>query len=256
MKRSYARKIGAVMFCLFWMGVSAMLFIGHAEAAIYDNFNNGTVIDTSKWTIVTGEGYRTDLFSQGEGLLNFYSNIGNSKEVLRSNPLAGDFETSVEFHNFFSNSAYSPGYTGPLSGATFGLGPLENRVMVSRNSAGDFNSFRLNASGQVLEYGMIVHGAPTEGMLGLSYIDGLVTAVYNTGFNVNTGWVFLGQFHPGWDPSYQPQIILAGTNFGISGYITFDFDNVGYAPVPLPASVLLFAPGLLGLFAVRRRVRK
>jgi hypothetical protein len=92
----------------------------------------------------------------------------------------------------------------------------------------------------------------TSGMLGIGY-NGLVgdagqaTAWYNDG----SGWTQLGTFAPHF--AGNPRIVILGYDeWGNS--LSFKVSNVEI--VPLPPSLLLLAPGLVGLAAVRRRFKK
>lgn len=227
-----------------------------ANAALYDDFNNG-IIDSDKWTM---SGSSTSLFSEHDGRL-YFNNSGahNTAQSLLSNiSVSGDVRLGMGFYNFNSTST-APDQPRQGAAAVFTLGTSTNSVEIARskNTAGEWLSF-------VHIVNNVVHEQerwriPTDimsGSLGLHYDGNSVFAAYShePGVGPDGAWhPFGGVITPGWTGPVQFWVTGAP---GASGDTTFQIDNVGYSSVPVPPSLLLLAPGLAGLIAVRRRFKK
>jgi hypothetical protein len=212
-----------------YLDFSAPLSAGPVSA-VYDDFNTGTTIDTSRWTSTFTPG----LFSQHDDRLYFSSSTYPSGQTLTSIPISGNFRARVSFYDFASSSTFPQGYVGKASAAVFGIGPASDRAIIVRGYKSGQHflaTHRMDDTGAILEWGPQVNISPTQGMLGLEYANGAVTFVYNLGLDPNTGWSYLGTLHPNWDLSYVPSISITGGNSG-EGTTSFQFDDVAYGPVP------------------------
>lgn len=248
--RRTARKVCSILFIAAFLFMP--LFGNQVFAALYDDFNTGNDIDTSKWNISGTPG----LFSQHDGELYFSSSTSTPPEYLYSTKtFSGDFKAKLDFHNFSSDSAYVLG-----SAAGFTWGTPDNTISIIRVHRPDntewFAISRVNTTtGQVIE-ARAVETTLTSGMLGFSYVGGMLNAVYNEGFDANTGWQFIGALDPGFETPLQSFSIF-GVHSGTTGTTSFQLDNVAdSSPVPLPPSLFLLAPGLLGVATMRRRFFK
>jgi hypothetical protein len=98
------------------------------------------------------------------------------------------------------------------------------------------------------EIGNMVSTDVSQGWLGYIYNGTTFSGYYNDG----TGWEMLWSGTPGWTGQLDCDI-------DSNGSLTATVNKVfiaSLAPVPVPPSLFLLAPGLLGLAAIRRRFRK
>ncbi len=269
MKRSMSKGgfAGKCACCFIGLVAIFLCVAGTARADFYDGFSAGA-IDTTKWTVVGDAG-----FSQtGDGVLTYNSSTLGTRSVLFSNQtFSGDFKARVEFYSFSSSTHYNAGYTGTSSNASLGLGFNTGIQMVItrvHSPVGEiFTSFLWNVGTQTIIDGTRVSATATtnQGQLGFRYIGGTVYTAYNETMDPNTGWQLLGAYTStqlGW--TSDPHILLVGRTSGShdttgttpDGSTHFVMDNVGASAVPVPPAVLLLAPGLAGLVALRRKFRK
>jgi hypothetical protein len=239
-----------------------LLFSYNAVAAIYDDFT-GTVIDTTKWTAVGNAG-----FTQNDSLIFDDSALNTHATLISTATFSGDFRVRVEFYDFSSTTHYASGYTGTASSTALGLGgPGGVQVIVARMHRLDGEQFASFLWDSVLQTWASprtwVLTSVTQGQLAFRYIGGTVIALYNETMDPYSGWLPLGSYTSaalGWTGA--PRIVLVGRNDGThdagvpDGSTYFRMDNVAYAAIPIPPAVLLFAPALAGLAALRGRFKK
>jgi len=250
MARRLGRSLRKVFPCLPLMLVAmGSLFHPHAEAAVYDDFNQ-VGIDSGKWTISGTPG----LFSQpGDGQLHFGplpNAVTTGNEKLLSTVAFGPQFFSLEFYDFSSTNLQPP---GSHQGAFVALGLTDgtNYVRIIRDQngvngtpAGVFEvNYNIGSSIQV----HYVENDVTEGKLGLNYDGTKVTFYYNSGSGwQSTGWRTSGQ--PGewageWTPDWSssPRVYIQG--YDLYGLTSVRLDNLAYLPVSKP--FILYLPLVL-----------
>ncbi len=233
------------------MSLVALLLCSHmANAAIYDDFNDGNL---DKWTFL-GSG----LFSEHDSRLYFDGASSSGTQVLISNPLLnGGGRVSLEFYNF-SSTNNSP--SGQQQSATvqliIGTATNNTSVMIGHNTFGTFLEFdrTVNGNRSLLQ---AVGTTLTEGMLCLHYEGNNVSAFYSAGITT-PNWIQIGPTvsAPAYWALVSPVPVLVYGGTGGSGQTTFQIDNVAYSSVPIPSAFLLLGPGLAGIAVLRRRFKK
>lgn len=225
--RFLGKTVSSAIFLIILMFMILAVSVPVAKAAIYDDFNMGTTIDLSKWPIVHPPA--PVLLSQHDGQLFFTASTSLAKQTLVSPPVTGNFITTMEFHNFSTNSN--------VSWVIFFIGPPDNQVNILRGRDGTGNEVcitgRQNAvTGQLIEGWYVINTTSANGQLRFSYMNGEVSAYYHAGLDPETGWFLLHSFKPGWETSYTPVIGIGGRNGGACS-TSFQIDNVTLAKVPL-----------------------
>jgi hypothetical protein len=242
---------------LLMTALGVVLIAGPAAAYVYDNFT-ATGINPSLWF---DAGPNHGLFSQpGGSHLYFTDSTGHREDMLGStSAYSGAFFVSMQYSDFEAGTV-----TNRSSIAALSLGTSANNIVIYEYGTGQAQGFNAlkTINGAITSH--LVSSAPTttvnSGWLGIGYngvlgSGGQVTLWYNP---AGTGWIEALTYAPNFTVN-PPFTILAADLDGAS--LTFTVDSVqvlagSTAPVPLPPSLLLLAPGLAGLVAVRRRVKK
>jgi hypothetical protein len=244
-----------VLAALLVFTVLPILFSSPAGAfGVYDDFTSAG-INTSLWFDF---GPNMGLYSEPSGgPLSFNDATGGQWDILSSaNPESGAFFVSMQYSNLSANNTNALG-SGKASVAAVFVGYQSNAVLM--NEYEESNNYGFLANSDVNGTVTVLSNPPpsttvTGGTLGIYYNGvlgpgGMVSFWYNTG----SGWIYLTDFAPNF--STTPYFGISGEDlYGQS--LSFDVSNVTIsqdAPVPLPPSLLLLGPGLLGLLAMRRR---
>lgn len=237
--------------------------MGTLPWTVYDNFP-GPSLDTTKWGIDS---------SSTPGVV---PTIGNGLTV----SLKADQEYGIYALPYFNTTQFFA-VEVPFSvsnQSVGGLGSLDHLSLdidsMGNSSRGFFvawgeegsNSYGLGAGGSGFIAGIdSQNGAPapgtvngassaaTSGMLGLLYVKD--TGTIYLGYDTGGGWTTLySTSDTGWTSSDNLQFDLDAGVAG-PGSLMVSLGTVNVDTVPLPASALLFAPGLLGLIGIRRRFK-
>jgi hypothetical protein len=157
----------------------------------------------------------------------------------------------LTFSNFQSSSTYPAGYIGALSCGGLALGPANNHVDIDFTPYG-FMALEGSVTGGVSRM-VFTPIIAASGQVQLSYNGAEVDAYYNIG----AGWQSLASFFPGWTGPVP--VALPGLDI-LNGITSFTVNSVSVSgsgvPTPLPSALLLLGPGLAGLAAIRRKVKK
>jgi hypothetical protein len=249
------------MLSLLW--VASLSLSTTAAAYLYDDFNTGTTIDTAKW-IMTNDPSSGTFFTQSGGLLSFSADHGAGGLVSTRTFGPGFF--SMEFYNFDSNNMQPPNsHEGAFAALGLTIG-VDKFVRIIRCQNGDpltnqvYGVFEVNFK---VGTDLKVYYVPTtvnEGRLGMYYDGTTVTFFFDDGSGwQNTGWIesgthipWSGEWAPGWIS--DPKLFIRG--YDMTYATSFSADNVEYCPVPEPCAAWLLVSGLVGLAALRRRMRK
>jgi len=256
----------------------------------YDDFSSGN-INSEKWTVNPGPGggWTPSFFSIASGASVGQSYVlhgagsGDSttwpRASLNSTTFSGHFGAAMTFFNF-SSSGTLPQSTDPRSpSVSLVIGdfssshqPYSNYFVVSRtvNTHGDnvIGWREFDPQGNTV----VVNGLAQRGSVAYSGASGALEVDYNpVTHTLNLGY-FSSTSPSTWNT--DPTAIASLTNVSFSGdprlavslaagatgaTVTADVGGLYYtnlgnqAPVPIPPSVLLLAPGLVGLIGLKRK---
>lgn len=243
----------------------SMILCSTAFAVTYDDFN-GSGIDPSRWLwSYTGYTGSSSAFSQSSGFLNYSSSANDTRDILAATQIqfTGAFKARASLYDFYSSNT-SPWGQGLGSAAGLAVGVTENNAvyLVRGHNGGqdgegsDFIQIIYKHNGDTpynFSIGSSAFGS--GGMAGFYYDGHNVQAYMNAGYDPNVGWIKVGAPVAVQDWNSPATLFLIGKN-GPTGEMSFKADNVVYSSVPVPASLLLFGPGLIGLAALRKKFRK
>jgi len=238
---------------LLILSLALVIFSGPAQAYVYDDFT-GTTINPRLWY---DEYPSTETFSVpsiGGGPLSFIDKTGGLFDTLRSyNRVSGAFFVSMQYYGFDPGPNTNSGGIFKSTSVELALTDGTNSVNVDENfnTDGQFFQAVLNLGGTKTNLQIPAPSASgvSAARLGIRYngligSKGVVTFYYETG----TSWtpiITSGPVCP--DFSTHPYFAIVGNDtYGSS--LRFNMDQVDL--VPLPPSLFLLGPSLLGLGAL------
>lgn len=239
-----SKRIGIIILTL------ATLIVGSGSALADFSLGSTSFIDVGT----------PNLFNQAEGSpITFSSSASGQADTLRSaNRIMGAFSVAVRFSDFTSNNMMQPG-SGNGSGVSLFLSP---GALTSTSPRVEYGMERTNYLEAVTPaQTTVIAPVPNmgSGWLQITYTSKELTFWYGSPGE----WSQIGgAYKPEW--SQAPFIFLRGSNDRLNEggtqamNLSFQLTDlqVNAAPVPVPPSILLLAPGLAGLAAIRRRFRK
>jgi hypothetical protein len=255
--------------------VLSILFSGPAAGTsyVYDPFTTAASPAPGSDPNWVDDGPNTGFFSMpGNGSLYFSDPYpgGNWDELKSTTTISGAFFVSMQYSTTSVNNTEPLGIAGVGSSVQFLLMSSLNGVRIAEFNQGATPS---NPAGTFMFNGATLQGdtvtkvggvaGVASGWLGIYYNGvagpgGQATVWYNTG----TGWTQLGG--PGYtlypDFAGDPHIRISGVDTD-GNYLSFNVSDLtisttGFPSVPLPSSLLLLAPGLVGFVTMRRRLKK
>jgi hypothetical protein len=228
-----------VLAVFFIVAAAQVLLPVPAQAYVYDDFTDPTMINGSLWS---DRGPMSGLFSPQSGYLQFEDTGGgvDHYQILRSfSRQTKPFFVSMQYSDLQATNS-NPMGSGPI----LFIGDLTNSVRVYEFISGGLMGFRAKSTiNGVTTASDIIPTTVTSGWLGIGYNGTEASCWYDMG----SGWQLLTTYTPEFTSS--PFFFIEGYNeYGTA--LSFRADQVQV--VPLPPSVLLLGSALLGLGGWRR----
>jgi len=222
---NWMKKIILVFFVLFWAFVPAWATAGVIVQSTFDSGDEG-------WTV-------GDFFAATGASTPFYVATGG-------NP--GGFIRTTDMYSW--NGYHAPvAFLGDKSAAYGGVLHVEQRLLTSDNAA----------------YPMVVISDGSTSLQFRTTPPGTGWTSYDIGLTASAGWEIMNTGGGSGAAATESQLQTVLSNLVFmnfqgdwqTGSDQVDLDNVSLnTPVPVPASILLLAPGLAGLAVMRRRFKK
>ena len=283
-RSAWVLTLATIFFVLLSLGQGASA----STVLTYDNFSSGT-IDSTKWKAGGTTGFldvqTSSLNSPSNYVLHAagYGDISYDRaKLVTRDTFSGYFGAGLTFFNFTHSGYLTPsGTANPNPSINLVIGDW-NSIGVATNpyfliaravdSAGDniIGWREYSADGSTVIAGNHIDYSGTSGGLELNYNP--TTHELQLGYFASTDTSMWSTLDPttlttltGVNFSGAPRLMISFAPGGISAagnpsYVSTDVGGLYYASltshVPLPSSLLLLAPGLAGLAAVRRRFKK
>jgi hypothetical protein len=266
----FVKHFSKYLFTAFASYLVMLLFLaGSVSAYVYDDFTS-VASSYTKWYEV---GPVTGLFTQPDGgPVSFNSSSPNQIDsfvadnwITNTNPLSSSSSVTMQFSNFSQNSqnVWSGDHVlYPTSGMA--LGVSENNSIYEIIRAGTYWSnlgfgsdwFRVvayvtvNGQAKVSALYNYFGTTATNGQMGINYSN---PSQINFSYNDGSGWTSLDSVATGW--SDVPYLLISGGSGNGSTSTSFNIEQVTISNAPVPASLLLLGPGLIGLAGLRRKFK-